>query len=110
MTSDPTMFVIGSATAAILLFGSFRYAMTANARRVRFWGHRIATSSLFVAGGALVALAVLKPELVGRSGYFWAAAMFIAAGLLSIPIRKFKITSAADPLADLSRLPTRLDP
>jgi hypothetical protein len=64
----------------------------------------------FVASGALVALSVLKPELVGRSGYFWAAAMFIAAGLLSIPIRKFKITSAADPLADLSRLPTRLDP
>ena len=43
-------------------------------------------------------------------GYFWAATMFMVAGLLYSPIRKFKITPAADPLAALCRLPTRLDP
>ena len=109
MTLDPIMFVIGLPTAATLLVGSFSYAKTANARR-GLWGHRIATSLFFVAGGALVALSALKPELVGRPGYFWAATMFMVAGLLYSPIRKFKLTPAADPLAALCRLPTRLDP
>ena len=53
---------------------------------------------------------MLKPELVGRSGYFLGAVMFMIAGWLTSPIRKFKETAAAsDPLEALCRLPTRLD-
>jgi hypothetical protein len=98
MTIDPIMFVIGLPAASILRFGSFRYAMTAIACRIRLCGHRIATSLLVVGGGVLLGLSALKPALVCRAAYLTSA------------IRKsIKARAAGDPLEALCRLPTRLD-
>jgi hypothetical protein len=110
MTSEPTIFAGCLLAATIFMLGSIGYAMTAKAFGVRLWGYRIAVSLLTVTGGTLLATSMLKPELVGRSGYFLGAVMFMIAGWLTSPIRKFKETAAAsDPLEALCRLPTRLD-
>jgi hypothetical protein len=91
------MFVVFP-TAAILKVGSLHYGMTANARRIRLWRRRLATSL------------ALKPAIVGSAaGYFWAAAKFIIAGSLATTRSCKKVPAAADPLEALCRLPTRLD-
>ena len=38
MTSEPIVFVFCLPAAAILIFGSISYAMTAKTLRIRLWG------------------------------------------------------------------------